>query len=164
MTSAMEFHHPIPGSNSQTATNQTIIKDGARLIDGIPSRIPDTQTAPWVDKNVCLEARSKMVRVNCSKRRQQSPNIPIINSSRLSVVYQCRYRQLINNKETTSTTGSLHSISDKTILGQYQAISTKHKQQGIISKANALEKEWKEVLQSAKNKDEDCEFDLYESY
>ncbi|VDN04183.1 unnamed protein product, partial [Onchocerca ochengi] len=34
-----------------TATDQIIIKDGARLIDGTPSGIPDTQTAPWVDKN-----------------------------------------------------------------------------------------------------------------
>ncbi|VDM96507.1 unnamed protein product [Onchocerca ochengi] len=34
----------------------------------------------------------------------------------------------------------------------------------IISKANELEKEWKEALHSVENKDEDYEFDLYESY
>ncbi|VDM98048.1 unnamed protein product, partial [Onchocerca ochengi] len=41
----------ILGPNSQTATDQIIIKDGASLIDDTPSRIPDTQTAPWVDRN-----------------------------------------------------------------------------------------------------------------
>ncbi|VDM98043.1 unnamed protein product, partial [Onchocerca ochengi] len=36
--------------------------------------------------------------------------------------------------------------------------------EGLISRANELEKEWKEALHSVENKDEDYEFDLYESY
>uniref|UniRef100_A0A182F040 Amidohydrolase n=2 Tax=Onchocerca ochengi TaxID=42157 RepID=A0A182F040_ONCOC len=42
MTLPWNFYHPVPGPNS-TAKDQIIIKNGARLIDATPSRIPDTQ-------------------------------------------------------------------------------------------------------------------------